>query len=1405
MIASIILGDMISGKEITVDDSGGADYQSIQQAIDASEDGDTILVSEGEYHEKITVDKEVSIIGEWKETTKIIGTGIDDAVTIEANYVNMSEFQVTGGGSNYMDSGVLVLGNYVKLTDIRSMYNEIGIHVNRSRESRLTDCIVSENKDGIVLFASDRMKIDNNDIRDNEYGLELKHSDICTISNNSFLHNSRSGIFYHETWGNIFDNNSVIDCDYAIRIWGDDHIVTNNLISDNKEGLFLYRIDECNVYGNTISGNDKGLVSWGLFHSTITDNTVSENRIGWAFEAELGWNEITMNTFEGNTEYAIDDTALYRDPVEAPDNYWGNLSGPYHPTHNPNGTGDNVTDRVDFDPWIGKYGSMEGDDIVLYVDDDADPYGVGTKERPFNSIGDAIDSAPPRSLIRVWEGTYNAVINIDKQVRVIGNGSAYCHINGSSFRDKDTIHITADGCELSGFTILGGQKNWPTIFPSGLYIESDDNKIHNNTFTENYHGIHLKDADGNHLSDNVILQNSWSGIWIEASDSNEIMENKIRSNYLYGIHLEGSNNNLIVGNELRSNSYGVDLSRSYYNILLENTMTNSSSVGVRMATARNNDIRNNTIDGNKGGFFFSFSPENLIENNSIEDNEEYGAKMEYGLADYIDMRNNWWGHVAGPALLTHRPGQGDAIIGSILYDPWIGKDKYENFDILYVDDDALNHDGYGSMEEPFKTIQDAVDHAKIGDAIVVREGNYYGSIYVNLTINLTAEKDDHSVRLIGQGKDDVLNIHANNCEFNGLYIIGDWKETGYEYSGISVEGTGNLISNMVLEDNYLGLMISTPEGNIFQENDVRNNHAGMVVLGGKEAVITNNRLVENEYGFILAWTLTANICWNTFTGNSYGIFLNGSKDAIIHHNDFHENGVGVYSERSEGCLVNANSFVNNTDGGILLELDPFQKASDWNFDARGNWWGTETGPYHRTYNPGGEGDNVTGGILFEPFIVDPSLPVVALDILRDRHDDEDQYQPSLWQLLFGWTEYSGRITLDFIMEGWSLKGDMVRFSLESDIDGILSNGTDSRLELWNLTPGKHTITLIGQDSLGNWSNEVSIQITVEENKKISHGLNPCLGIILLIIPCWMFSIGVHEFGHLITAKYYTMKGENINRAAGPNVDQSPLGYILKSGYQFQKWFSILMLLVFIGILTLADSYSTSGLMFLLVFSGLSVVIGTIMVNGGLGMRVVQKFEDPMKLKIIKKWVNKGCKCGNHSFLLGPRKLMCEECRELMEDFTIPDNIKVYTPNHLDPLYIASRKVNRISYKFTINQPRERVFEHLKAPPSTRARTNLGITEFKKIDETTHELWIKGIPNQYTLVDSQPPFFLAYEISCVGELYNLRYYVNAQGQGISTVLIEQDQELTIPYLKAWLHFRKIGNMIKADLMDGSFDS
>ncbi|MCK5548425.1 MAG: hypothetical protein KAI64_05380, partial [Thermoplasmata archaeon] len=67
-------GTLTVNPVITVDDSGGADYLTIQEAIDAADPGGRIFVFNGIYYEHVNVYKPVTIKGEDTEHTIIDGS-----------------------------------------------------------------------------------------------------------------------------------------------------------------------------------------------------------------------------------------------------------------------------------------------------------------------------------------------------------------------------------------------------------------------------------------------------------------------------------------------------------------------------------------------------------------------------------------------------------------------------------------------------------------------------------------------------------------------------------------------------------------------------------------------------------------------------------------------------------------------------------------------------------------------------------------------------------------------------------------------------------------------------------------------------------------------------------------------------------------------------------------------------------------------------------------------------------------------------------------------------------------------------------------------------------------------------------------------------------------------------------
>ncbi len=82
--------------------------------------------------------------------------------------------------------------------------------------------------------------------------------------------------------------------------------------------------------------------------SLITDNTDG------VYTANDANPPISCSNIFGNTGYGVfnDSTSVV---IDAQDNWWGNATGPHHPTTNPGGLGDEVSDYVDYGSWTAAY------------------------------------------------------------------------------------------------------------------------------------------------------------------------------------------------------------------------------------------------------------------------------------------------------------------------------------------------------------------------------------------------------------------------------------------------------------------------------------------------------------------------------------------------------------------------------------------------------------------------------------------------------------------------------------------------------------------------------------------------------------------------------------------------------------------------------------------------------------------------------------------------------------------------------------------------------------------------------------------------------------------------------------------------------------------------------------------
>jgi len=218
---STSLGDILY-----VGGSGPGNYSTIQDAIDAASEGDTIFVYSGTYYESLQIDKTVTLTGEDKNNTFIDGDGSGNVVDVTADSVNINGFTVRNG--NVWDAGIHVYDSHDSciFDCIVSSNNGSGIELDLTKHALVSNCIISSNKQfGVLIYTSDGNRpSSNNNIISN-----------CVISNND------EGVFIDDTMDNTIMNNDIRENRvYGVHIAfaSNNEIKENNFIMNSRSAYF---------------------------------------------------------------------------------------------------------------------------------------------------------------------------------------------------------------------------------------------------------------------------------------------------------------------------------------------------------------------------------------------------------------------------------------------------------------------------------------------------------------------------------------------------------------------------------------------------------------------------------------------------------------------------------------------------------------------------------------------------------------------------------------------------------------------------------------------------------------------------------------------------------------------------------------------------------------------------------------------------------------------------------------------------------------------------------------------------------------------------------------------------------------------------------------------------------------
>lgn len=362
----------------------GKTYATIQAAIDAANNGDTIDVYAGTYKEDLDVWKLNLVLRsvDGSGRAEIQGNGGMAVISIPADYgVTIDGFKITPGtGDSYgiyhaggaPTTPVTITNNTIDGFSSYGFYAQWNYMENTT--FTFTNNKINECDTGVYVYGFDAcvIRINDNTVTDCSTGMRLEEFD-----ENSF--DPGRGVDA-EVKRNTVTLGSSISGTYGIYICCPEnttHLSENTVQGDYDYGIYLTDVGCCGmepvilfVERNKISGTQYGLYFDDILccmpgEVTVRYNTISNNDYGiWARNFSYADDPLTEvffadNNITGNSTYGFfNETG---ELINAENNWWGDASGPSHES-NPSGTGDHVGDNIDFDPWRTEAWKEKSDD-----------------------------------------------------------------------------------------------------------------------------------------------------------------------------------------------------------------------------------------------------------------------------------------------------------------------------------------------------------------------------------------------------------------------------------------------------------------------------------------------------------------------------------------------------------------------------------------------------------------------------------------------------------------------------------------------------------------------------------------------------------------------------------------------------------------------------------------------------------------------------------------------------------------------------------------------------------------------------------------------------------------------------------------------------------------------------------
>ncbi len=318
------------------DGSAEKPYDTIQEALNEAEEGDTIYIFGGLYQEDFVINKKIKLWGGIDGVETVIDTRFERRYLVEITADEVTLEDITfSDDNNKMESpiGALIaiksdnnqiVGNILKNNSLG-----YGLYIDPSSSDNLvSNNVINHTRRGIYIDSSSTNDLANNEIHNcTEYGIYMDSSGGNNRLYSNEIYYCQHGIFVENSNNLNLTSNTVVNSEYyAIYVsqCQEGVIVSNNIKDGQGDGIYI-KSESFYIKNNTVSNSVRGITLSGSYNTVVNNTFENLSASGVYVGSGYDNNILYLNKFKANGVSAKDlgDNKWY---YQSEGNYWSDYN-----------------------------------------------------------------------------------------------------------------------------------------------------------------------------------------------------------------------------------------------------------------------------------------------------------------------------------------------------------------------------------------------------------------------------------------------------------------------------------------------------------------------------------------------------------------------------------------------------------------------------------------------------------------------------------------------------------------------------------------------------------------------------------------------------------------------------------------------------------------------------------------------------------------------------------------------------------------------------------------------------------------------------------------------------------------------------------------------------------------------